>query len=234
MIPEINIQELLKARVHFGHLTDKWNPYMKSYILFEKKGIHIIDLFKTRKNMIKFWDPLKRIASSGQKILFVCTKKQGKKIISNYAQKVNMPYVTERWLGGLLTNIFTIRKSITKMNTLDRNKKEGIYDKLSKKEQLLIERLQTKLNRTLGTISQMNNLPSAIIIVDINKEHLAVKEAKKLNIPIFAMVDTNSNPKEIDYPIPANDDSSKSIEFIISYLTKAINEGISIKKSNIN
>ncbi|WGH27310.1 MAG: 30S ribosomal protein S2 [Candidatus Bostrichicola ureolyticus] len=231
MIPEINIQELLKARVHFGHLTEKWNPHMKPYIFFEKRGIHIIDLFKTRKNMIEFWDPLKRIASSGKKILFVCTKQQGKNIISNYAKKVGMPYITERWLGGILTNIYTIRKSVTKMNTIDRNKKEGIYDKLSKKEQLLIERLQLKLNRTFGTIANMNNLPSAIIIVDIRKEHIAVKEAKKLNIPIFAMVDTNSNPKDVDYPIPANDDSSKSIEFIISFLTKAINEGISINKS---
>ncbi|XOD69100.1 MAG: 30S ribosomal protein S2 [Flavobacteriales bacterium AspAUS03] len=227
---EVNIQELLKAGVHFGHLTRKWNPSMQPYIFMKKGGIHIIDLSKTSVKIKEACAPLQRTAASGKKILFVCTKKQGKDIVASYAEKVGMPYVTERWLGGFLTNLPTIRKAVKKMNNIDRKKKDGTYDVLSKKERLLIDRSQTKLDRNLGSIATMTHTPAALLVVDIKKEHIAVAEAQKLNIPIFAIVDTNSNPQEVDYPIPANDDSSKSIDLIMAYVTEAITEGLASRK----
>ncbi|XCI75703.1 MAG: 30S ribosomal protein S2 [Flavobacteriales bacterium] len=227
---EVNVQQLLKAGVHFGHLTRKWNPSMRPYIFMKKGGIHIIDLSKTGVKIKEAYEPLQRIAASGKKILFVCTKKQGKDIVASYAEKVGMPHVTERWLGGFLTNLPTIRKAVKKMNNIDRKKKDGTYDVLSKKERLLIDRSQTKLDRNLGSIATMTHTPAALLVVDIKKEHIAVAEAQKLNISIFAIVDTNSDPKEVDYPIPANDDSSKSIDLIMAYITEAITEGLSSRK----
>lgn len=227
---KIDIQDLLKSGVHFGHLTKKWNPKMSPYIFMKKNGVHIIDLYKTIIKIKEASIFLKNIVASGKKILFVCTKKQGKFIVADYANKLGMPHVTERWLGGFLTNLSTIRKAVKKMNNIDRKKKDGTYDVLSKKERLLIDRAQAKLNKNLGSISSMNHIPGALFIIDIKKEHIALSEAKKLNIPVFAIVDTNSNPLEVNYPIPANDDSSKSIQLIMSYINKAILEGISLKK----
>lgn len=227
---KIDIQDLLKSGVHFGHLTKKWNPKMSPYIFMKKNGVHIIDLYKTIIKIKESSIFLKNIAASGKKILFVCTKKQGKFIVADYANKLGMPHVTERWLGGFLTNLSTIRKAVKKMNNIDRKKRDGTYDVLSKKERLLIDRAQAKLNKNLGSISSMNHIPAAIFIIDIKKEHIALSEAQKLNIPIFAIVDTNSNPLEVDYPIPANDDSSKSINLIMSYVNQAILEGLSLRK----
>ncbi|XOD66939.1 MAG: 30S ribosomal protein S2 [Flavobacteriales bacterium Tduv] len=230
-MPEVNVQNLLKAGVHFGHLTRKWDPKMEPYIFMKKGGVHIIDLSKTAVKIKEAYVSLQRIASSGKKILFVCTKKQGKDIVAGYAEKLGMPHVTERWLGGFLTNLPTIRKAVKKMNTIDRRKKDGTYDVLSKKERLLIDRSQEKLDRNLGSIATMTHTPAALFVVDIKKEHIAVAEAQKLDIPIFAIVDTNSDPLEVDYPIPANDDSSKSIDLIMSYITEAVIEGLALKKT---
>lgn len=224
-------QEFLKAGVHFGHLTRKWNPKIEPYILMKKKGIHLINLSKTIKKLAEACNYLRTIASLGKKILFVCTKKQGKYVIEDFARSVNMPYVTERWMAGLLTNFSTIRKSIKNMDDMENKKKEGIYDMLSKKERLFADRIQEKLKRNLSSISSLNHIPSALFIVDICKEHIALSEAKKLKIPVFAMVDTNSDPTKVDYPIPSNDDYSKSIRVIASYISKSILEGFNLRKT---
>jgi small subunit ribosomal protein S2 len=208
---KLQISELIKAGVHFGHLTRKWNPNMSPFIYMEKNGIHIINLYKTVAKLEDASNALKKIAASGRKILFVATKKQAKDIVSESSKKVNMPYITERWPGGMLTNFVTIRKAVKKMSSIDRMKQDGTFNSLSKKEKLQISRLRDKLEKNLGSISNMTRLPGAIFVVDILREKIAVKEAKKLNIPIFAMVDTNCDQKDIDFVIPSNDDASKSI-----------------------
>jgi small subunit ribosomal protein S2 len=220
------VSELIKAGVHFGHLTRKWNPNMSPYIYMERNGIHIINLYKTVAKLEEASNALKKIASSGRKILFVATKKQAKDIVSESSKKINMPYITERWPGGMLTNFVTIRKAVKKMSSIDRMKQDGTFNSLSKKEKLQIGRLREKLDKNLGSISNMTRLPGAIFIVDILREKIAVKEAQKLNIPIFAMVDTNSDPRGIDYVIPANDDASKSISKILEHVGSAIQEGL--------
>lgn len=218
--------ELLDAGVHFGHLTRKWNPKMASYIFMEKNGIHIIDLHKTLVKLEDAAAAIKQIVKSGRKVLFVATKKQAKDIMAEHAKLVNMPFVTERWLGGMLTNFSTVRKSIKKMTNIDKFTKDGTYDNISKKEKLMLQRERIKLEKVLGGIADLNRLPAAIFIVDIKKEHIAVSEALKLNIPAFAMVDTNSDPSLIDFPIPANDDAAKSISLITGVICKAIEEGL--------
>ena len=225
------VSELIKAGVHFGHLTRKWNPNMSPYIYMERNGIHIINLYKTVAKLEEASNALKKIASSGRKILFVATKKQAKDIVSESSKKINMPYITERWPGGMLTNFVTIRKAVKKMSSIDRMKQDGTFNSLSKKEKLQIGRLREKLEKNLGSISNMTRLPGAIFIVDILREKIAVKEAQKLNIPIFAMVDTNSDPRGIDYVIPANDDASKSISKILEYIGSAIQEGLEDRNS---
>jgi small subunit ribosomal protein S2 len=231
MANKIEVKDLLEAGVHFGHLTRKWNPSMAPYIYMERNGIHVINLYKTAAKIEEANEALKKIAASGRKILFVATKKQAKDIVAEKAAKVNMPYITERWPGGMLTNFVTIRKAVKKMATIDRMKKDGTFLTLSKKERLQVDRLRAKLEKNLGSISDMTRLPGALFIVDTMREHIAVKEALKLNIPIFAMVDTNSDPKQIDYVIPSNDDASKSIEAILSHVTGAVAEGLSERKS---
>ncbi|WP_299671251.1 30S ribosomal protein S2 [uncultured Polaribacter sp.] len=228
----INIQELLDNGVHFGHLTRKWNPNMAPYIYTERNGVHIIDLYKTAAKIEETSEALKKIANSGRKILFVATKKQAKDIVSEKAKAVSMPYITERWPGGMLTNFVTIRKAVKKMAQIDRMKTDGSFDALSKREKLQINRQREKLEKNLGSISDMTRLPGALFIVDIKKEHIAVAEAQKLNIPIFAMVDTNSDPRQVDFIIPANDDASKSIDKVLSFVTDAIAEGLSDRKSD--
>ncbi|WP_372744250.1 30S ribosomal protein S2 [Lutibacter sp.] len=228
----IEVQELLDAGVHFGHLTRKWDPNMAPYIYGERNGVHIIDLYKTAAKIDEAADALKKIAASGRKILFVATKKQAKEIISDKSKSVNMPYITERWPGGMLTNFVTIRKAVKKMSSIDRMKTDGSFDALSKREKLQINRQREKLEKNLGSISDMTRLPGAIFIVDVKKEHIAVAEAKNLNIPIFAMVDTNSDPRGIDYVVPANDDASKSIDKVLGYITDAIAEGLADRKVN--
>ena len=225
------VSELIKAGVHFGHLTRKWNPNMSPYIYMERNGIHIINLYKTVAKLEDASNALKKIAASGRKILFVATKKQAKDIVSESSKKINMPYITERWPGGMLTNFVTIRKAVKKMSSIDRMKQDGTFNSLSKKEKLQIGRLREKLEKNLGSISNMTRLPGAIFIVDILREKIAVKEAQKLNIPIFAMVDTNSDPRGIDYVIPANDDASKSISKILEYIGIAIQEGLEERNS---
>ena len=225
------VSELIKAGVHFGHLTRKWNPNMSPYIYMERNGIHIINLYKTVAKLEEASNALKKIASSGRKILFVATKKQAKDIVSESSKKINMPYITERWPGGMLTNFVTIRKAVKKMSSIDRMKQDGTFNSLSKKEKLQIGRLREKLEKNLGSISNMTRLPGAIFIVDILREKIAVKEAQKLNIPIFAMVDTNSDPRGIDYVIPANDDASKSISKILEHVGFAIQEGLEERNS---
>lgn len=225
-----NYQELLDAGVHFGHLTRKWDPKMGKYIFMERNGIHIIDLNKTMIKLEEAASAIKQIVKSGRKILFVATKKQAKEIIAQEAAAVNMPFVTERWLGGMLTNFATVRRSIKKMSNIDKMQKDGTYDVLSKKEKLMIQRERVKLETLLGGISDLNRLPAALFIVDVKKEHIAVSEALKLNIPTFAMVDTNSDPTPIDFPIPANDDASKSIDLIAKIIGKAIREGLEERK----
>jgi small subunit ribosomal protein S2 len=220
------VKELLDAGVHFGHLTRKWNPNMAPYIYTERKGIHIIDLYKTAAKIEEAQKALKKIAASGRKILYVATKKQAKEIVANQASSVNMPYITERWPGGMLTNFSTIKKAVKKMAVIDRMKQDGSFDALSKREKLQINRTRAKLEKNLGSIRDMTRLPGALIVVDIKREHIAVAEARKLNIPIFAMVDTNSDPRLVDFVIPSNDDASKSIEKVLSYLTDAIAEGL--------
>ena len=227
---KVDIQELLNAGAHFGHLTKKWNPNMAPYIYGKKNGIHIINLYKTAAKIEEAQKALKQIASAGRKILYVSTKKQAKHIIAENAQKVNMPYIAERWPGGMLTNFVTIRKAVKKMAAIDKMKKDGSYNTLSKKEKLQTDRLRAKLEKNLGSIVDMTRLPAALIVVDINKEHVAVAEANKLGIPVFAMVDTNTDPRKVTFPIPANDDASKSIELVMDYLTDAIAEGLSIRK----
>jgi len=225
------VKELLSAGVHFGHLTRKWNPNMAPYIYMERNGIHIINLYKTSAKLDEANEALKKIAASGRKILFVATKKQAKDIVAEKAKNANMPYITERWPGGMLTNFVTIRKAVKKMSIIDRMKQDGTFMTLSKKERLAVDRTRAKLEKNLGSISDMSRLPGALFVVDITREHIAVKEAQKLSIPIFAMVDTNSDPRFIDYVIPSNDDASKSIEKIILSVTDAINEGLAERKS---
>ena len=203
--PEVN--DLLNAGVHFGHLTRKWNPNMAPYIYMERNGIHIINLYKTAAKIEETNEALKKIAASGRKILFVATKKQAKDIVAEKAKAVNMPYITERWPGGMLTNFVTIRKAVKKMGAIDRMKKDGTFETLSKKERLQVDRLRAKLEKNLGSITDMTRLPGALFIVDTTREHIAVKEAQKLKIPIFAMVDTNSDPRDVDFVIPSNDDA---------------------------
>ena len=224
---KIEIKPLLNAGVHFGHLTRKWNPNMAPYIFMEKNGIHIINLYKTASKIEESGHALNKIALSGRKILFVATKKQAKEIVAKAASSVKMPYITERWPGGMLTNFVTIRKAVKKMSAIDRTKQDGTFETLSKKEKLQIDRLRAKLEKNLGSISEMTRLPGALFVVDIRREHIAVKEAQKLNIPIFAMVDTNCDPREVDYAIPSNDDASKSIDLILSHVSNAINGGLS-------
>ncbi|WP_165749078.1 30S ribosomal protein S2 [Cellulophaga sp. Z1A5H] len=231
MANKIVVKDLLEAGVHFGHLTRKWNPNMAPYIYMERNGIHVINLYKTAAKLEEANEALKKIAASGRKILFVATKKQAKDIVSEKVSKVNMPYITERWPGGMLTNFVTIRKAVKKMATIDRMKKDGTFLTLSKKERLQVDRLRAKLEKNLGSISEMTRLPGALFIVDTMREHIAVKEAIKLNIPIFAMADTNSDPRLLDYIIPSNDDASKSIEAILTHVTDAIAEGLSERKS---
>ena len=228
----IDIKELIDAGVHFGHLTRKWDPNMANYMFTERKGIHIIDLYKTAAKIEEAQKALKKIASSGRKVLYVATKKQAKDIVADKANSIGMPYITERWPGGMLTNFATIRKAVKKMGMIDRMKKDGSYDALSKREKLQISRLRAKLEKNLGSIVEMTRIPGALLVVDIKREHIAVAEALKLNIPIFAMVDTNSDPRPIDFVIPSNDDASKSIEKVLTYLTDAIGEGLSERKNN--
>jgi len=225
-----NFDELLDAGVHFGHLKRKWNPNMAPYIFMERNGIHIIDLYKTIAKIDEAASAMKQIAKSGKKILFVATKKQAKDVVSEQVKRVNMPYVTERWPGGMLTNFATIRKAVRKMTSIDKLMKTKNYLNLSKRERLQITRERAKLEKQLGSISDLNRLPSAIFVVDINKEHIAVAEAKKLNIPTFAMVDTNSDPKLVDFPIPSNDDASKAISLITKIMVNAVEEGLNERK----
>ncbi|MFV0248468.1 MAG: 30S ribosomal protein S2 [Tenacibaculum sp.] len=226
----INIQELLDSGVHFGHLTRKWNPNMAPYIYTERNGVHIIDLYKTVAKIEEACNALQKIASSGRKILFVATKKQAKDLVAEKAKSVKMPYITERWPGGMLTNFVTIRKAVKKMVAIDRMKQDGSYVALSKRERLQINRQREKLEKNLGSISDMMRLPGALFVVDIKKEHIAVAEAQKLNIPIFAIVDTNSDPRPIDFVIPANDDASKSINRVLTFVADAIASGLTNRK----
>lgn len=226
MSNKVEVKELLEAGVHFGHMTRKWDPNMAPYIYMERNGIHIINLYKTAAKIEEANEALKKIAASGRKILFVATKKQAKDIVAEKAASANMPYITERWPGGMLTNFVTIRKAVKKMSSIDKMKKDGTFNTLSKKEKLQIDRLRAKLEKNLGSIADMSRLPAALFVVDIKAEHIAIKEAQKLNIPVFAMVDTNSDPREVDYVIPANDDASKSIEKILTLVTAAIVDGL--------
>ncbi|MDD2438417.1 MAG: 30S ribosomal protein S2 [Massilibacteroides sp.] len=227
----VNFDQLLEAGVHFGHLKRKWNPAMAPYIFMERNGIHIIDLHKTVAKVDEAAEILKQFAKSGKKILFVATKKQAKQIIADKASAIGMPYVIERWPGGMLTNFPTIRKAIKKMTTIDKMTKDGTFDNLSKREKLQITRQRAKLEKTLGSIIDLTRLPSALFVVDVMKEHIAVREAKRLGIPVFGIVDTNSNPDNIDYVIPANDDATKSVEVILSAITEAMNEGLQERKA---
>ncbi len=231
MANNVEVKELLEAGVHFGHLTRRWNPNMAPYIYMERNGIHIINLYKSAAKMQEAADALAKIAASGRKILFVATKKQAKEIVAREALKANMPFITERWMGGMLTNFVTIRKAVKKMDSVDRMKKDGSFDTLSKKEKLQVERMRAKLEKNLGSISEMSRLPGALFVVDTTREHIAIKEAQKLNIPIFAMVDTNSDPRKVDYVIPSNDDASKSISKVVSFMADAIVEGLSDRKT---
>jgi small subunit ribosomal protein S2 len=225
-----NFSELLDAGVHFGHLKRKWNPAMAPYIFMERNGIHIIDLEKTAVKIDEAASAMKQIAKSGKKILFVATKKQAKEIVAERVKQVNMPYVTERWPGGMLTNFPTIRKAVKKMSSIDKMAADGTFANLSKREKLQITRQRAKLEKNLGSIADLTRLPSALFVVDVSKEHIAVREAKRLGIPVFAMVDTNSDPSEIEFPIPANDDASKSISLIVNLLCSAVEEGLNERK----
>ncbi len=223
-------KELLDAGAHFGHLKKKWNPKMAPYIFMERKGIHIIDLNRTLEGMERAALALKQIAKSGRKILFVATKKQARDIVANAAKSVNMPYVTNRWLGGMMTNFGTIKKSIRKMQSIERMLKDGSLENVTKKERLTLTRELSKLEKVLGGIADLNRIPPAIFIVDIDHEHIAVAEAHKLGMRTFGIVDTNSNPNQVDFPIPANDDATKSISIITNYITEAIKEGLEERK----
>ncbi len=229
-MPRTDFNQLLDAGVHFGHLKRKWNPKMAPYIFMEKNGIHIIDLHKTVVKLDEAAAALKQIAKSGRRILFVATKKQAKDIVSEKVAAVNMPYVTERWPGGMLTNFPTIRKAVKKMATIDKMTTDGTFDNFSKREKLQISRQRAKLEKNLGSIADLTRLPAALFVVDVQKEANAVKEAKRLSIPVFAMVDTCCDPTDIDYVIPANDDASKSIAVIIDVVTSAIQEGLTERK----
>lgn len=226
-----NVKDLLEAGVHFGHLTRKWNPYMSPYIFMEKNGIHIIDLHKTAVKLEEACDALNKIASSGRKILFVGTKKQAKDIVAKHAESMNMPYITERWPGGMLTNFVTIRKAVKKMFAIDKMKKDGTFETLSKKERLQVDRQRANLEKNLGSIADMTRIPSAIFVVDTVREHIAIAEAKKLNIPIFAISDTNTDPRDANYPIPGNDDASKSVDIILQHIADAIKDGLTQRKA---
>ena len=226
-----NFDQLLEAGVHFGHLKRKWNPAMAPYIFMERNGIHIIDLYKTVTKVEDAAAALKQIAKSGKKVLFVATKKQAKQVVTEKAASVNMPYVIERWPGGMLTNFPTIRKAVKKMATIDKMTKDGTFDNLSKREKLQVTRQRAKLEKTLGSIADLTRLPSALFVVDVMKEHIAVREANRLGIPVFAMVDTNSDPSNIDYVIPANDDATKSIEVILNAVCGAMQEGLEERKA---
>ena len=223
--------QLLEAGCHFGHLKRKWNPAMAPYIFMERNGIHIIDLYKTAAKIEEAAAALKSIAKSGKKVLFVATKKQAKQTIEDLAKSINMPYVIERWPGGMLTNFPTIRKAVKKMTAIDKMTTDGTFDNLSKRERLQVSRQRAKLEKTLGSIADLNRLPSAIFVVDVLKEHIAVAEANRLGIPVFAMVDTNSDPSNVDFVIPANDDASKSIETIVGAVVAAMAEGLEERKA---
>lgn len=227
----VTFDELLNAGAHYGHLTRKWNPAMAPYIFGDKNSIHIIDLNKTSAKLEEAAAALKNIAKSGRKILFVSTKKQVKSAIADKAKAINMPYVTERWPGGMLTNFVTIRRSVREMATIDRMRTDGTMDSMSKKERLMLERHREKLQTLFGSIAELTRLPAALFVVDVNIEHIAVAEAKRLNIPTFAIVDTNSDPNVVDFPIPANDDAATSVELIVGAITKAIEEGLSERKN---
>ena len=227
----VNFDQLLEAGVHFGHLKRKWNPAMAPYIFMERNGIHIIDLYKTVAKVDEAAEILKQMAKAGKKVLFVATKKQAKQTVADKAASVGMPYIIERWAGGMLTNFPTIRKAIKKMTTIDKMTKDGTFDNLSKREKLQITRQRAKLEKTLGSIADLTRLPSALFVVDVMKEHIAVREANRLGIPVFAMVDTNSNPNNIDFVIPANDDATKSVEVILGAICEAMNEGLQERKA---
>lgn len=229
-MPRTNFQELLDAGVHFGHLKRKWNPNMEPYIFMEKNGIHIIDLQKTIVKIDEAAAAIKQIAKSGRKILFVATKKQAKELVSDLIKEVGMPYVTERWPGGMLTNFPTIRKAVKKMNSIDKLMKDTHWNNLSKREKLQITRQRAKLEKILGSISDLTRLPAALFVVDVLKEKIAVREAQRLGIPVFAMVDTNSNPEDVDFVIPANDDASQSIRLIVGVMADAVREGLNERK----
>jgi small subunit ribosomal protein S2 len=227
---KVTFEQLLEAGVHFGHLKRKWNPNMAPYIFMEKNGIHILDLHKTVVKLDEACNALKQIAKSGRKILFVATKKQAKDIVAEKVSKINMPYVTERWPGGMLTNFPTIRKAVKKMSTIDKMATDGTFDNLSKRERLQISRKRAKLEKNLGSITDLTRLPAALFIIDVSKEHIAVREAKRLSIPLFGMVDTNSDPNNIDFPIPSNDDASNSIALILDTAIAAITAGLEERK----
>lgn len=229
---QIEYKDLLDAGVHFGHLTRKWDPRMAPYIFMEKNGIHIIDLNKTLVCLEEASNAIKQIVRSGKKVMFVATKKQAKDLVAEEAKRLNMPFVTERWLGGMLTNFATIRKSLKKMTSIDKMMKEDSYKNLAKKERLMITRQREKLETVLGGIADLTRLPAALFIVDIKREHIAIAEAQKLGIPVFALVDTNSNPNEVDFPIPANDDAYKSISLLVKAFGAAIEEGLSERKKD--
>ena len=229
-MPRTNFEDLLEAGCHFGHLKRKWNPAMAPYIFMERNDIHIIDLHKTVVKVDEAAAALKSIAKSGRKILFVATKKQAKDVVAERAQTVQMPYITERWAGGMLTNFPTIRKAVKKMSTIDKMATDGTFENISKREKLQIARQREKLEKNLGSISDLTRLPSAIFVVDVMKEHIAVKEAQRLNIPVFGIVDTNSNPNGIDFLIPANDDATKSVDIILAAIIEAIHEGLEERK----
>lgn len=225
-----NFDQLLEAGCHFGHLKRKWNPAMAPYIYMERNGIHIIDLNKTAVKIDEAAEALKNLAKSGRKVLFVGTKKQAQDVVAAHAQEVNMPYITERWAGGMLTNFPTIRKAVKKMATIDKMSTDGTFDNISKREKLQITRQREKLEKNLGSIADMTRLPSAVFVVDVMKEHIAVAEANRLGIPVFGIVDTNSNPNNIDFVIPANDDATNSIDVILSAVCGAIREGLEERK----
>lgn len=227
---KIEYKDLLDAGVHFGHLTRKWDPRMSPYIFMEKNGIHIIDLNKTLACLEEASNAVKQIVRSGKKIMFVATKKQAKDLVAAEAQRLNMPYVTERWLGGMLTNFATIRKSLKKMSSLEKLMKEEAYKNLAKKERLMVSRDKEKMESVLGGIADLSRLPAALFVVDIKREHIAIAEAQKLGIPVFALVDTNSNPNEVEFPIPANDDAFKSVSLLVKAFGVAIEEGLSERK----
>ncbi|GAB4123619.1 MAG: 30S ribosomal protein S2 [Raineya sp.] len=232
MAQQIEYKDLLNAGVHFGHLTRKWDPRMAPYIFMEKNGIHIIDLNKTIACMNEAAEALKKIVRSGKKVMFVATKKQAQEIVSSEAKRLKMPYVTERWLGGMLTNFNTVKKSLKKMSSIEKLIKGENYDSLAKRERLMLQREKDKLEKVLGGIADLGRLPSALFVVDIKREHIAIREAARLGIPVFGMVDTNSDPNQIDYPIPANDDAYKSIEIITKFIAAAIDEALLERKTD--